>query len=65
MKNKLFVLIWLGLLAAGDAQAYVDPGTGMIVIQGVLAFVGGVVFFLRNPLRALRTLIDKLRKKRP
>lgn len=38
-------LIWPGL-----AFAYIDAGTGAMLVQGLLALVAAVVFYLRNPL---------------
>jgi hypothetical protein len=36
------------LLVAPDAQAYIDPGTGSILIQGLIAAVVGGLFYLRS-----------------
>lgn len=65
LHRRLFVALLLGLVCTGPAFAYVDPGTGLLLLQGTLALVGGIIFFFRHPVRALRALIDRLRKKQP
>lgn len=52
------------LLPASSVQAYIDPGSGMLVIQGLLALIGGIVFFVKNPITAVKSWIARLRKKR-
>ncbi len=36
------------------AFAYIDPGAGMVVWQGLLALIGAVAVFARRPWQALR-----------
>tara|TARA_B100001063_G_C16756558_1_gene553441 strand:- start:1322 stop:1552 length:231 start_codon:yes stop_codon:yes gene_type:complete len=39
---KLTVLIFVYLLSSvSNANAYIDPGTGSIILQAILAFVAG------------------------
>jgi hypothetical protein len=57
-------VVILFLLPAASAQAYIDPGSGMLLIQGLLALVGGIVFFVKNPITAVKSWIARLRKKR-
>ena len=51
------------LLSPAAAFAYVDPGSGMLLWQGLIAAVGAVIVIVRNPLKALRALIERLRGK--
>jgi hypothetical protein len=44
------------LLHVGSADAYIDPGSGMLVIQGLIAAVAGVVAFMKSPIAAIRRL---------
>lgn len=44
------------LLAAGPADAYLDPGTGSIVLQGVIAAIAAAGVALKLYWRKLRTL---------
>ena len=55
------VLILLLLCLAPSAQAYVDPGTGMLAIQGLIALVIGVVAFVRNPIQTVRGWLERWR----
>jgi hypothetical protein len=59
---RLRAFIILSLVLCNDARAYVDPGSGMLLIQGLLALIGGVVFFLKNPLGALKSFWQRIRK---
>lgn len=41
--------------------AYVDPSSSLMVLQGLLAALGGLLVFVRHPLQTLRRWIAKLR----
>lgn len=45
------------------AFAYVDPGSGMLVWQGLIAAVGMLIAFVRHPIEALKRLVDRFRRK--
>lgn len=47
MKNLLLVLAAL-VLSMGPAHAYLDPGTGSVLLQGLLAGALAVGAFWRN-----------------
>jgi hypothetical protein len=51
------------LLSPAPAFAYIDPGTGMLLLQGLLAAVGAVIVFVRNPIKGIKSLLDRLRRK--
>lgn len=42
------------LLVPASAFAYVDPGTGMLVWQGLIAAVGAVLVFVRSPRESIK-----------
>lgn len=50
--------------AATPAFAYVDPGTGAMLVQAVLALFVAVVFYLRNPSQLWRALQNWLKRNR-
>ena len=57
--------ILVGVLCiAPAAYGYVDPGSGLLLIQGFLAVIGGAVVFIRNPVQAIKGLIRRLRRRR-
>lgn len=41
-------------LAPAAAMAYIDPGSGAYMVQALFAFVGAVLFYLRNPIRLVK-----------
>jgi hypothetical protein len=43
-------------LAPQDAFAYVDPGSGLLLIQGLLAVIGGTIVFLKDPIAGFKRL---------
>lgn len=52
-------LLALMLLAfSSPAQAYVDPGSGAMLVQAILAMVVAAIFYLRNPGQLWRDLRD-------
>lgn len=60
-------IILLGLLAACTPQvslAYVDPGTGAYLVQGLAALAGAVAFYISHPRELLRRMREKLTRGR-
>ena len=44
MTKKLFFLVCIFIVAAqGQAHAYLDPGTGAIILQATIAFIAVAV----------------------
>lgn len=55
----------LGLLTgAVPAWAYIDPGTGMLAIQGLIALVIGIVAFVRHPIQTVHGWIKRWRHRK-
>lgn len=59
---RLFIVALLALSPL-SAFAYVDPGSGMLLWQGLLAAVGAALMFIRRPWEALKRFIDRFRNK--
>jgi hypothetical protein len=58
----LWVVAFLALAAAPDADAYIDPGTGTLAVQALLSAFFGALFFGRKAIRGmLRTVGRALR----
>jgi len=53
---RTLLAVWILALAPADALAYVDPGSGLLIIQGLLALIGGIIVFVKNPIAALKRL---------
>lgn len=47
MKPSYFIVAACLLAGSGPAHAYLDPTTGSILLQGLLAGIAGVVVLLR------------------
>jgi hypothetical protein len=48
---------------AWPAQAYIDPGSGMLLWQGLLAALGAVIVFVRHPLDTVKRWLERWRRK--
>ncbi len=57
---KLFVF-FMTLTFVTSASAYVDPGSTLLLIQGLLALIGGIVVFVKNPIKSIKELISKIK----
>lgn len=44
----LLLILWMLLAVPSSAHAYVDPGTGAMLWQLILAMVAGALFFIRE-----------------
>jgi hypothetical protein len=47
--SRKALVVACALLWPGVALAYIDAGTGAMLVQGLLALVAAVIFYLRNP----------------
>jgi len=62
--NLRHLLVGLAaLLAAPSVFAYVDPGSGMLLWQGLIAGFGVVLVLLRNPKQSIKRLLDRFKGK--
>lgn len=53
MRYIYFTLLVL-LFTPSYAYAYVDPGSGMLLWQGLIALIGGLITFIRKPLQCIK-----------
>lgn len=61
--RALAVLLLL-MTGMTSAHAYIDPGTGMLAIQGLIALVIGVLAFVRHPIRTVRDWVERWRRRK-
>ena len=54
-------LLLLMLVFPSTSHAYIDPGSGMIILQGLIAILGGCIVFIRNPKKTIINWIRKVR----
>lgn len=51
-------------LVPATAHAYIDPSSGILALQGLLAFLGGALMFLRSPRKWIADLIRRIRSRK-
>jgi hypothetical protein len=49
----LLLLITLSLVFERQAHAYVDPGSGLLIFQGISAVVSGALIYFRRRIKGL------------
>jgi hypothetical protein len=49
--------------APAPVWAYIDPGGGFVLWQGLIAAAGAVIVFARRPWAAIKRWIDRLRNR--
>ena len=64
MRSRIVLLCLLALCLPQTALAYIDPGTGAYLVQGLAALAGAVVFYVSHPAELLRRLKEKLTRGR-
>lgn len=64
MRSKVILLCMLALCLPQTALAYIDPGTGAYLVQGLAALVGAVAFYVSHPAELIRRLKEKLTRSR-
>lgn len=51
--------VLIGLSYIGDAHAYLDPGTGSIILQGMIAIIAGAAVTLKLYWARVRGYFDR------
>ena len=57
-----FVIIFFGY--NNISYAYLDPGTGMFIIQSILAIGVSILFYLGYPIRLIKSLYSRFFNKK-
>lgn len=58
------VCVLFFLAYAPTVHAYIDPGSQTLLLQGLLAVLGGLLAFMRRPRDLARSLLDSWRRRR-
>ena len=62
MLGRLHLFVFfVSITFVTSASAYVDPGSTLLLIQGLLAALGAIVVFVKNPIKAIKGLIAKIK----
>ena len=56
--GRVYLLVVLATLPS-LAFAYIDPGSGMLLIQGLVAAVGAIIVFVKNPISTIKRLFAR------
>lgn len=59
--NRLLAVLFCA--TPSMAFAYIDPGTGAYVVQALFALIVAGLAYVRHPIKALKALLDRLRRK--
>jgi len=63
VKNRVLFLMVVVCSLPASAFAYVDPGSGMLLWQGLIAAMGVLLMVLRSPWQTIKKLLERLRRK--
>jgi hypothetical protein len=64
MRNKILLLGLLATCLPQTSLAYIDPGTGAYLVQGLVALVGATAFYISHPAELFRKLKERLTRGR-
>jgi hypothetical protein len=65
MRSIAFLLCLFLASYAQSAMAYVDPGSSLLALQGLLAVGGALLIYVRHPIKAIKRLLYRIRGKSP
>ena len=60
MRIKLIFFTLLIYMHFIPSYAYFDPGTGMFILQALIALISGFFFYLMNPKLLLKKIKEKI-----
>ena len=63
MKKTLFLIIILFIFNTNQAFAYLDPGTGSIILQAILGFIAAALAYFSFYWNKVKIFLSKLFKK--
>ena len=62
LKISLFIILFFCF--SSNASAYIDPGTGSMLIQGLLALIAAIGTYISLTWRQFKNFCDKIMKKK-
>ena len=67
MKTTILILFlrtfFLSILFSSPAYAYIDPGSGLLLLQGLFAAIGAALTFLKKPRQLIAKLFSRKKDK--
>lgn len=64
MKKYLFYIFTLYILLNTDAYAYLDPGSGSMILQAILGFIAAALATVSYYWEKVKTFLSKLFRKK-
>ena len=58
--NHYFICLFVYFLLSNNAHAYLDPGSGSIILQALIAFFASVAAFISIYWKKLKSFISNL-----
>jgi hypothetical protein len=62
MDHRSLLLVAGLLCLPSTAFAYIDPGSGMLLWQGLIAAIGAGLVFVRRPWQVIKKFLTRWRK---
>ena len=62
-KNTPYLIVLISALLTGSPHAYLDPGTGSIILQAILGFIAATIATASFYWNKLKLFLTKLFKK--
>lgn len=64
MKKYHYIVLTFTIFTSLPAYAYIDPGTGLLFMQGFFAALGFLIAFVKSPVKKIKDLSKRLRDKK-
>lgn len=62
--SKIAGFIFFASLFPCTAYAYIDPGSGMLMLQGLIAAIGACIAFVKDPIGKIKALFGKFKSRK-
>ena len=64
MRKSIVIAVGYWIAMTGDAYAYLDPGTGTIILQGLIAGAATGLYFIRSRIQIVASFLTGRKKSR-
>jgi hypothetical protein len=64
IRNFLFLFFLFTFACVYDASAYIDPGTGSLIVQAIIAGIAGGLFAIKTFWRQIKSFFSNLFSKK-
>lgn len=60
---KFWGLVFIAMIYPSTAHAYIDPGSGMLMLQGLIAAIGACIAFVKDPIGKVKAFFSRFKSK--